>query len=126
MLIGAGGGPTASSINVFLSVISVVFGLLAGVSIFLSRRTESLRQMQDSTITALQGTITSLETDRTTSNSKITALEAQNTAQASQIELLTKQVLQTAKVDELRADLERSFAAMNNKLDRLSGRQDRQ
>jgi C4-dicarboxylate-specific signal transduction histidine kinase len=113
--------------NVVITLIVVLAGGAASLSIFLSRRTTAIRAMQTDTINALEGQVTALTSDSTQKEARIVALTTLTTAQATQIVQLQKDiadaremVLQAAKVDELRAEVHAGFETINASILKLT------
>lgn len=121
-----------NDVNIIVTLFVLAGGAIAAFSVILSRRTENARDLQNTTISSLEGSITSLEADGRLKDSKITALEKQVDSYVTQIAALTDDMhrlqelaLQAAKVDALRAEVKTRFDEMNAKLDTIVSRSPR-
>jgi hypothetical protein len=117
MLIGATGLLSTASSAVTLLAFFVAFALAA--TLFLSRRSESNRQLQDSTLSAYQAADRLKSEQIVALQEKVHVQETQIAHLMDEIATLTERVLQVAKVDTLRAEVTHHFDSIDAKLDQL-------
>lgn len=118
-----------NDVNIIVTLFVLAGGAIAAFSVILSRRTENARDLQNTTISSLEGSITSLEADGRLKDSKIASLEKQVESYVKQTAALTDDMhrlqelaLQAAKVDNLRDEVNTRFDEMSTKLDSILSR----
>jgi small-conductance mechanosensitive channel len=111
MLIGSAALTSASSA---LTLVVGFAAIAVAVTLFLGRRAESNRQLQDSTIATYQAADQLKSQQIAALQEKVKVQEAQITHLTQEISDLTERVLQVAKVDALRAEVTHHFATVDS------------